>query len=94
MTLARDIVEKVNQDFADPDETALALSVLADFAEQNQALASDRILRCMVFVANGDLDVLGKAMDLAMIDYRDLIVWGEYDENYQRVRDLSIPFES
>ncbi|UCD90697.1 MAG: hypothetical protein JSW04_04515 [Desulfobacterales bacterium] len=90
--LAQDILGKVNWDFEAPDDAALALSVLQDFAEQNRKLASDRILRCIIFVAKGDLDVLDKAIGLAKTDYRDLIVWAEYDEKYERVRDLSTPF--
>ena len=90
--LARDILEKVNRDFEIPDEAALALSVLADFVEKNEELSGDRILRCIVFVARGDLDVLEKAIDLAKADYRDLIVWAEYDGQDERVRDLSTPF--
>jgi len=92
MILARDIWGKVNKDFETPEEAALALSVLADFVDQNQELSSDRILRCIVFVANGDLDRLEKALDLAKTDYRDLIVWAEYDEQNERVRDLTNPF--
>jgi uncharacterized protein YbaA (DUF1428 family) len=92
MILARDIWGKVNKDFETPEEAALALSVLADFVDQNKELSSDRIVRCIVFVANGDLNRLEKAIDLAREDYRDLIVWAEYDEKNQRVRDLSNPF--
>ena len=92
MMLARDIWGKVNKDFETPEEAALALSVLADFVAQNQEFSSDRILRCIVFVANGDLNRLEKAIDLAREDYRDLIVWAEYDEKNQRVRDFSNPF--
>ena len=90
--LARDIWGKVNRDFGTPEEAALALSVLADFVDQNQELASDRLLRCIVFVAKGDLNRLEKAIDLAKEDYRDLIVWAEYDEKSKRVRDLTNPF--
>ena len=90
--LVRDILGKVNKDFKTPEEAALALSVLADFVDQNQELSSDRILRCIVFVANGDLDRLEKAIDLAKKDYRDLIVWAEYDEKNERIRDLSKSF--
>ena len=90
--LARDIWGKVNKDFETPEEAALALSVLADFVDQNQELASDRLLRCIVFVAKGDLNRLEKAIDLAKEDYRDLIVWAEYDEKSKRVRDLTNPF--
>ena len=90
--LARDIWGKVNKDFETPEEAALALSVLSDFVDQNQELASDRILRCIVFVAKGDLNRLEKAIDLAKEDSRDLIVWAEYDEKSERVRDLTNPF--
>jgi hypothetical protein len=90
--LARDILGKVYRDFEAPDEVALVLSLLGDFTEQNQELSSDRILRCIVFAANADLDLLDKTIDLAKIDYRDLIVWAEYNEKYEKVRDLSTPF--
>ena len=92
MMLVRDIWGKVNKDFETPEEAALALSVLADFVVQNQELSSDRIVRCIVFVANGDLTRLEKAIDLAKEDYRDLIVWAEYNEKNERVRDLTNPF--
>jgi uncharacterized protein YbaA (DUF1428 family) len=92
MILARDIWGKVNKDFETPEEAALALSVLADFVDQNKELSSDRIVRCIVFVANGDLTRLEKAIDLAKEDYRDLIVWAEYNEKNERVRDLTNPF--
>ena len=91
--LAQDILGKVIWDFETPDESDLVLTLLVDFTEQNPELASDRILRCIVFVAQGDLDTFDKAIDLATIDYRDLIVWAEYDGNYERVRDLSTPFD-
>jgi hypothetical protein len=92
MMMTRDIWGRVNKDFETPEEAALALSVLADFVDQNQELASDRILRCIVFVAKGDLNRQEKAIDLAKKDYRDLIVWAEYNEKSERVRDLTNPF--
>jgi hypothetical protein len=88
----RDIWGKVNKDFETPEEAALALSVLSDFVDQNQDLASDRILRCIVFVAQGDFNRLEKAINVAKKDYRNLIVWAEYDEKSERVRDLTKPF--
>ena len=90
--LARDILAKTNRDFQTSDEAALALSVLADFVEQNPDISSDRILRCIVFVAHGDLGRLEQAIDLAKTDYRDLIVWAEYDGKENQVRDLSNAF--
>jgi hypothetical protein len=92
MMLARDIWGKVNKDFETPEEAALALSVLADFVDQNRELSSDRLVRCIVFLADGDLDRLEEALDLAKKDYRDLTVRAEYNEKNERVRDLAHPF--
>jgi hypothetical protein len=92
--IASDITTRVTNDFDRPDEAGLVLSVLEDFQKQNPDLSSDRIIRCMVQVANGDLDRLDQAIELAVVDYRDLIVWAEYDENRLQIRDLSKPFAS
>ena len=92
MMLARDIWGKVNKDFETPEEAALALSVVADFVEQNRELSSDRIVRCIVFLADGDLDRLEEALDLAKKNHRDLLVRAEYNEKNDRVRDLTQPF--
>lgn len=92
LKIAPDILGKIDRDFEDLEDASLAQSVLADFVAQNEELAGDRILRCIVFVANGDLDILEKAVELALVDYRDLIVWAEYDASRNRVRDLSVPF--
>ncbi len=89
---AKDIEEKINRDFKPPDETALVLSVLGDFADRHPDLSIDRILRCIVFVADGDMNTLEQAIDLAKLDYRDLIVWAEYDRDDNRIRDLTLPF--
>lgn len=87
-----DILGKIKQDFDDLDEASLVQSVLEDFIDQHEELAADRILRCIVFVAAGNLTTFEKAIELAVIDYRDLIVWAEYDVSRKQVRDLSLPF--
>lgn len=91
--VAEDIIKKVRLDFPRLDEAQLVLALLHEFAEQNPALSGDRLLRCIVYVANGDLDLFAKAIELAVVDYRDLVVWAEYDENRFQIRDLSKPFE-
>lgn len=93
MMFPRDMIERLNRDFETPEDVELALSVLADFMEQNRELSTDRILRCIVFVASGDFDTLERAIELAKTDYRDLIVWAEYDGHENRVRDLTKPFQ-
>jgi hypothetical protein len=92
--IASDITRRVTNNFDRPDEARLVLSVLEDFQKQNPDLGSDRFIRCIVQVANGDLGRLDQAIELAVVDYRDLIVWAEYDENHLQIRDLSQPFAS
>ena len=91
---AKDVIDKISMDFGTTDDVDLALSVLADFMDQNQELSSDRILRCIVFVAKGDINILEKAVDMAKTDYRDLIVWAENDGGEEQARDLSKAFPS
>ena len=92
MSLPSDVRRKIASDF----EPAAAQQVLARLAsEQAAALAifSDRILRCAVFVAHGDLKTFEQAISLAHKDSRDLIVWAEYDNKFgEAKRDLSKHF--
>jgi hypothetical protein len=88
----QDIIKKIQQDFGSPDDAELVLSTLSDFVDRNPDLKSDRILRCILFVAEGNLDALGKAIDLARVDYRDLIMGAEYSEKDERIRDMNKPF--
>lgn len=94
VVIAADILERVTRGFDQPDEAQLALTLLEEFVQQNPELSGERLVRCIVQVANGDLELLGNAVRLATVDYRDLIVWAEYDEDRVRIRDLSQPFQS
>ncbi len=56
-------------------------------------LFSDRVIRCIVYVARGELKIAQRAVALALTDPRDLIVWAEYDNKFDaRLRDLGVPF--
>ena len=83
-----DINLRINLDFPDPEERALVASIISDLTTD----FPPRILRCVLYVARGDLDRLGEAEKLARIDYRDLIVAAEYDDSYKQVRDFNHPF--
>ncbi|MBI5092400.1 MAG: hypothetical protein HZB26_08145 [Candidatus Hydrogenedentes bacterium] len=89
--LPQDIVEKVRADF-DP---IIHDEILADLARMRGAESSDRLLRCIVQYAAGDLERYTYACDIAKLDYRDVIVFGEYDRignELVRVRNLNEPF--
>jgi len=92
MTLTPDIRDRIADDFGADAASAVA-TVLERERSASPDLFTDRILRCAVHAAAGDLDTLRRALDLARIDYRDLIVWAEYDNAFgDRKRDLTRPF--
>lgn len=93
MSLPADLLRRVNRDFNDPATATQAIRRLERARAEAPDLFSGRILRCAVFAAAGNLETLDRALDLARIDYRDLIVWAEYDNDFEnRRRDLSRPF--
>jgi hypothetical protein len=92
MALADDILTKVRQDFSG-GEMLPVIDMLTDLQKEDAGLFTDRILRCILFVAQGRFDVLADAVALARRDPRDLIVDAEYDGHFgAQHRDLSSPF--
>ena len=92
MALADDILAKVRQDFSG-GEMLPVIELLTDLQKEDARLFSDRILRCILFVACGKFDALADAVALARLDFRDLIVNAEYDGHFgAQQRDLSLPF--
>jgi len=85
MALEADIVGRVRADF-DAADGPTALDELSVSGE------SGRIARCIVLAAGGSLERLRELIGMADIDYRDVIVAGEYDAAMQRVRDLRVSF--
>jgi hypothetical protein len=91
--LPPDIRRRIARDFSAAD----AGTLLADIAAQRAAtpdVFTDRIIRCIVYVANGDLPTAERAVSLALVDWRDLIVWAEYDNKFgERLRDMDAAFD-
>jgi hypothetical protein len=89
MTLPTDITAKLNADFSDSDDRKLVQSILEDL-EGNE---NHRIMRCILYLANGDLKTFGIYSDLAQVDYRDVIMNAEYERpSNKRLRDFNKPF--
>lgn len=94
MELANDILAKIRQDFSG-GEVLPVIEMMTDLQKQDSGLFTDRILRCILFVARGKFDELADAVALARLDGRDLIVEAEYDGHFgAQHRDLSLPFTS
>jgi hypothetical protein len=92
MALPPDIIARIKQEFG--ARSAEATNVL----QSRSAIATEtgRVLRCIVFLAEGDLGRLAQLAEHASTDYRDVIFWAEYVNHEaaspRRVRDFNRQF--
>ena len=94
MPLTDDILARIRADFPQ-GEMLNAIEQLEQLQREDGRTFDERILRCVLYVAKGRISVVHDAMELARTDYRDLIVWAEYDGQFEtRRRDLSLPFSA
>ncbi len=90
--LPPDIRRRIARDFSLADASVMLADLTARRAADPQ-LFSDRIVRCVVYVAKGAVETAERAISLALVDWRDLIVWAEYDNTFEdQLRDLNNPF--
>jgi aminoglycoside phosphotransferase (APT) family kinase protein len=93
MAIPEDVKRYVQTHFSEED-CEEALAILQASRTHGNEFPEPRLLRCMVVASQGRLPTLQQAAQLATIDFRDLIVWGEYEwrgENSVQVRDLAKP---
>jgi len=93
MSLPSDIIAKIERDFP-KDEVAPVVKLVGELSAHNNGPFEDRILRCVVYLSRGTYSGLARAVATAHEDWRDVILFAEYDSNDQHVRDLSQPFQS
>lgn len=88
-SLPPDIEARIVADFPASEHAAITngLIGLSDATPE-----PTRVARCVLFVANGDLDEFERMVELARTDYRDAIVAAEYDRDLNRLRDFGWPF--
>ena len=96
MTFKEDIVKRIKTDFG--EESGKALKALYDAVKKTDYLETDIVIRCIIFLANGNIEDLNKYIDAARIDTRDVMLWAEYeylgsDSNYKRLHDFNKTFE-
>ena len=90
MTLPPDIAARLAAQFP-ADGGAMALGHLNAIPQ-----VTPRVARCVVHLANGDLDQLKDYAEVAKLDPRDVIFWAEYEDHDadrpRLVRDMEKPF--
>jgi hypothetical protein len=96
MTFKEDITRKIKADFGENSDKAM--NVLIEAIGKTDYLKTDRVLRCIIFLAKGNIDDLNKYIEAATFDTRDIMLWAEYEKlagdlNYKRRRDFNKAFE-
>ena len=91
-----DITRKINTDFGEYSDNAF--ETLKSAVEKIEYLKTDRVIRCIIFLSEGNIDDLNKFIETATNDTRDIMLWAEYekinnDTNFKRIRDFNNTFE-
>ncbi len=97
MTFKDDITERINTDFG--ERAIEATKLIFDAITKNENLNTDRVIRCIIYLAKGDLTDLIKYIESATIDTREVIFWAEYTgiaeaKIPRRLRDFNKTFDN
>jgi hypothetical protein len=95
MTFATDISDKIKSDFG--DKAADVFRILDEATAKTEYLNHNRIIRCILFLAEKNIGKLKKMIETAEYDPRDVMLFAEYIETGQqfhpkRIRDFNKPF--
>lgn len=90
MNLPDDILAKIAKDYPDTDDQRCVLDKLINLNVNE----TNRVIRCVLQSAAGNFEMFQKMADLARVDYRDVIMCGEYGyPPRSRLRNLDEPFD-
>ena len=97
MTFKDDIIERINSDFG--DRANQATKMLFDAITKNENLKTDRVIRCIIYLAKGNLTDLIKYIESGTLDTRDVMFWAEYTgiteaKIPKRLRDFNKTFDT
>lgn len=95
LVLATDIKGFIARSFEGSDHEA-ALSLCQSATIEDGSPAGPRLIRCALVASEGSLDKLRVEIEHLKIDWRDVILAGEYvsrDGEFVRVRNLNEPLE-
>jgi hypothetical protein len=92
----KDIKERIEADFG-----GKAMDVIRIFDEaisKAEYLNQNRIIRCILFLGDKDIEKLKRNIEAATYDPRDVMYWAEYInlgqmKKVKRIRDFNKPFD-
>jgi hypothetical protein len=90
-----DVRARVEKDFSTSAQFVAAQieEFIESFCKIYNMQPGDRVLRSIVFLAQGSLDNLQHYFKAALTDWRDVVYWAEYDRNDKRIHDFNLLFE-
>lgn len=94
--ITKDIIDRIQSDFG--DNANEATNILEEAITKYEYLNHDRIIRCIIYLSERELEKLKKFINQAKEDPRDIMFWAEYinrgdKETPKRVRDFNKSFE-
>lgn len=97
MTIPADIRQRVIADFGQEDAEEIYEYLLEKIPDGLPNGTRPRHLRCILYLAKGDRKRLDEAIELCLMDPRDVMVAAEYEDGprggLNRKRDFGRPFE-
>lgn len=95
MINTKDIKERIETDFG--EKASEVYRIFNKAFERADYLKSDRIIRCIVFLAGKDIEKLKEYIEVAIFDPRDVMFWAEYKNhghnNPTLIRNFNLPFD-
>ena len=76
--LPKDVISFIQSSFS-PEKCKEALSILSQSQIEDGSMPSPRLLRCVAFACSGNLPRLQRLASLLAVDWREVIMAGEYE---------------
>lgn len=91
-----DIQERIKKDFG--SSASSVAEELEKFIESFRKVSGthpgDRVVRCIVHLAEGKRENISHYIKAALGDPRDVMYWAEYDQEEKRIHDFNMPFSN
>jgi len=96
MINTKDIKDRIESDFG--DHASEVFQILHDAFSKTDYLNNKRIIRCIIFLADKDIEKIKGNILTAKDDPRDVMLWAEYTnrgqgEKIKRIRDFNKTFD-
>lgn len=95
MATTTDILNRIQTDFK--GNAAEATTLLSSLISKTGYINEDRVIRSVLFLAQGDFIKLKSHIKAALSDPRDVVFWAEYtnhqDKHPTKIYDFDKPFD-